>query len=217
MKSTLIRILVFCSFFVRADWITFPVNLTIPDNDELGLVQTQTISGLPPILQSLEVRLRITGDPAAWNGDFYATLGTGQGGFAVLLNRVGRTGDAFFGYSDNGFDITFTAAAPDIHLYQDHSPSFDAQGRLLGAWSPDGRNVDPDFVLDTSPRTAGLESFTGINPNANWTLFIADLAEGGQGILESWSLDIVAIPEPGAVWLCLILLATAFGMRRRFF
>src|ERR1035441_9753813 len=37
-----------------------------------------------------------------------------------------------------------------------------------------------------------------LNPNGNWTLFLADLSDGGgQSQLTGLSMDITAVPEPG--------------------
>jgi hypothetical protein len=134
-------------------------------------------------------------------------------GFAVLLNRVGRTSGQPLGYGNNGFDITFSLAGNDLHLYQNYTPSYDGSGRLIGDWGADARNVDPSNVLDTDLRTAGLDSFNGVNPNGNWTLFVADLNLNGNARLEQWALNITVIPEPAT--LGLLVLGMLFLLRRR--
>ena len=59
-----------------------------------------------------------TGD-GAFNGDYYAELVNGAGGFAVLLNRAGVSSANSFGYGDNGFNVTLNdTAAQDIHFCQ---------------------------------------------------------------------------------------------------
>ena len=35
-----------------------------------------------------------------------------------------------------------------------------------------------------------------MNPNGTWTIFFADLSSGETSTLNSWSLDITAVPEP---------------------
>ncbi len=90
----------------------------------------------------------------------------------------------------------------DVHLYQNYSPDFNAQYLLTGSWGADGRNVDPDIVLDTDSRTAGLDTFNGLNPNGNWTLFVADLNQNGRASVVSWGLNVSAsIPEPATALL----------------
>ncbi len=210
--------LILCSTVLSAcgEWVYFDVNQGVPDNTPSGMQNTQSLTGLDPMVDSLQVYLRMSASPDAFNGDYYVTLIGPNGGFSVLLNRVGRTLSAPLGYGDNGFDITFSVGAPDAHLYQNSSPEFDGQFRLTGTWDADGRNVDPDLVLDTDSRTAGLDVFNGLNPNGNWTLFIADMNQYGTVTLDSWGLNVTAIPEP-ATALILALGGAVIGLYRRFF
>lgn len=174
------------------------INADIPDANLSGLGNAQTVTSAEHSIQSLTVTLDIQGTGGgAFNGDYYAYLTHGSG-FAVLLNRSGRTSGDASGYADNGYNsVTFAdgAANGEIHLYQNTlAPS--GNGALTGTWAPDGRNVNPTTVLDTTGRTATLSSFAGVDPNGTWTLFIADLGGGGTGRLASWSLSITAVPEP---------------------
>ena len=207
-------LIVCCALTGRAEVVTWTVNQAISDNNAMGLQNTQTLSGYTDVIGSLEVRLTLTGDPLAYNGDFFVSLQCGNGGYAVLLNRVGRTGTDPLGYSQNGFDLTFRLFASDVHLYQAFSPSYDTEGRLTGTWGADGRNVDPDSVLDVDLRTADLNRFFGIDPNGDWTLFVADMNGNGTATLDSWGLDITPIPEPGTLGL-LVLGALALRRRRK--
>ena len=214
MKKIVMLILLLAGM-ARADWEDFAVNQVIPDNDETGFQDTQTLSGYGNLLQSLEVRLRFSSAPAdfAYNGDYYVTL-QHDSGFAVLLNRVGRTAGNSLGYDNTGFDLTFTLAGNDVHLYQNYAPSYDGEGRLTGNWGVDGRNVDPSAVLDTDAQTATLSSFTGVNPNGNWTIFVADVNLNGRATFDSWGLNVTTIPEP-ATW-GLLALGGMLLLRRRF-
>ena len=212
IMKTLILLLTAGALSVSAAKNTFTVNAVIPDDDPNGLQNTQTISGYDPILTDIAVSLKISalnpGTDYAYNGDFFATL-LHESGYAVLLNRVGVTSDNAFGYSDSGLDITFTLTGSDIHAYRDQSYSTGSNGELLGNWGVDGRNVDPDSVDNTDPRTAMLDSFAGLNPNGEWTLFVADVYGGNAaGKLDSWSLDLQAVPEPSGA--ALIGVAAAF-------
>ena len=182
-----------------AELITYSVNQSIPDGDPTGLQNTQTISGYAEVLESITVTLKLTGDPAAFGGDFYVSLQSENGGFSVLLNRVGKTAGDAQGYSMNGFDLTFVSGADDIHKAENYTPVYDGSGRLTGTWGADGRNVDPDLVVDTDERTALLDDFAGINPNGDWTLFVADMDGSGTAKLESWGLNIEAVPEPATM------------------
>jgi subtilisin-like proprotein convertase family protein len=41
-----------------------------------------------------------------------------------------------------------------------------------------------------------LSSFNGMDPNGQWTLFIADTSAGGEGTLVNWGMQITTVPEP---------------------
>jgi len=177
---------------------SYSVGLAIPDNDPTGLAVTESFSA-PGIfsISQLTVSLNITGGA---NGDFYAYLQHGSG-VSVLLNRVGRDSGNSIGYANPGMNVTFddTAVNGDIHTYQlTLNPGV---SQLTGTWQPDGRTIDPSLSLTSSPRTAPLSGFNGLDPNGNWTLFVADLDPGGIGTLQSFSLDVTGIPEPRTIWL----------------
>jgi subtilisin-like proprotein convertase family protein len=202
-------ILFWSALSVYGDWIYFDVNQGIPDNDPTGWQNTQTLGGLGSTIDYVQVYLRLTGSPDAFGGDYYVSLISPNGGFSVLLNRVGKTVSNPLGYGDNGFDITFAIGANDVHLYQNYSPEFDAESRLTGVWNADGRNVDPNIVLDTDSRLAGLDVFNGLNPNGNWTVFVADLNQYGTATVDSWGLNVhTVIPEPATA----LLLAIGGGL-----
>lgn len=200
---------------VITDSATYTPNLAIPDNSTTGIADTHNFSTAITTISKVKLSLQIVGTPSsgdAFNGDFYAYLTNGTG-FAILLNRVGRTTSNTFGYSDSGFDVTFndSASAPDIH---DYLLTTDPAGNALtGTWGSDGRNVNPSQSLDTTPRTASLTSFNAQNPNGDWTLFIADLSPTGTGRLASWKLEVSGVvPEPGSA---MLLLLGGFAICRR--
>jgi hypothetical protein len=182
------------------------LNAEIPDGTGTVLVNSQLISTSITSLQELRVTLNISGtEPGGaggYNGDLYAALRFNDT-LAVLINRpgVGVSGADTFGYSDSGFNVTFADSAihGDIHTYRfslfgDHTTSL--SGPLTGTWAPDGRNVDPLFVMDALPRDAMLSVFSGINPNGTWQLLLSDEIPGGISRLDSWSLELVPVPEP---------------------
>lgn len=49
---------------------------------------------------------------------------------------------------------------------------------MTGTWQPDGRTNSPGSVLDSQPPDAFLSSFNGLDPNGDWTLFVADVSGG---------------------------------------
>jgi subtilisin-like proprotein convertase family protein len=184
-------------------------NGLVPDADYSGFADTRTISVTNTVnaISDVRVSLNLSG---GYNGDLYAYLVHGSG-FAVLLNRVGRTSGNLFGYSDAGFNITLSdLATGDIHLYGGNGGL-----PLSGTWQPDGRSISPATVLDTTPRTAFLGSFDGQSANGLWTLFVADYAVGDQSTLVSWGLQVTTIPEPG-IGLLGLLAGAIIGLKARF-
>ena len=199
---------------------SYTPNLPVPDNSIVGVSDSRTLPSSIGSITSLRVTLDITG---GFNGDFYAYLvhNTGAGsGFAILLNRPGRTALNSFGYADSGINVVFQdgAANGDIHNYP--SPVSPPGSQLTGTWQPDGRNVNPNAALDSSARTAFLSSFNGLNASGTWTLLVADVSPVGSGTFLSWGLEItgIAVPEPGSVALLLVgggALALVVARRRR--
>jgi subtilisin-like proprotein convertase family protein len=168
-------------------------SLAIADGSASGVSDVRPLSSAITAIGSLTVFLQISGE---FNGDLYAYL-RHDSGFSILLNRPGRNTGSPSGYGDSGFNIALSDSAPngDIHNYHAvFTP--EAGSPLTGLWQPDGRNVDPSIVLDSTARTATLSSFTGLSASGDWTLFLADLQSGGASTLESWSLQVTAVPEP---------------------
>lgn len=177
----------------------FAVNRAAPDGDASGLTLNENLTGINGIINSLTVSLDISG---GYNGNLYAYLRGPNGGFAVLLNRVGVTEGDAFGYSDTGFDVMFNdSATGNIHLYQDLAYDLNSSGQLAGAWQPDGRAIDPNSspsLFDSTSPTATLNSFNGTAPNGTWTLFLADLSSGAQCTVVDWGVSIATVPEPSS-------------------
>lgn len=187
------------------------VNSSIPDANPTGIESTIHVSDVVGEVFSVKVTLEVSGGS---NGDLYAFLSHGVDGFAVLLNRVGTTDGNLFGYSDAGFNVTFDdAIGPDIHTYGGNGGL-----ALTGTWAVDGRNVNPLTVRNTEPRLAKLQSLEGLDPNGDWTLFIADLAGGGGGsTFVSWGLEISSVPEPSGAALAVGSLLLIGALCRRGF
>lgn len=186
------------------DSFTFSVGLAVPDGDLSGLADTRQLPSGPAPIQSVAVTLQLSplGD-GGFFGDLYATLTRPADGYAVLLNRPGRSTERPFGYSDGGpVQVTLTDSAPaDIHQYRlvlNGDEAMPLNGPLTGLWQPDGRAVDPLEVLDTHPRTATLASFSGAELAGDWILFVADVSTGGEFRLDAWTLEVTYIPEPGS-------------------
>ncbi len=209
------------SFEGRASFITntvtFSVDQAIPDNDLTGFADTHSPIFTVTNMDSIRVHLDISD---GYNGDlfvylFFTNQTQHSSAFTVLLNRPGRTASDDSGYADSGFHVTFDNSAPngDIHNYQTvQNPQ---GGALSGLWQPDARNVHPDIALDTSARSADLSAFHNLDPNGTWTLFLADDSPLGQSILQSWQLEVVAVPEPTITILFAASMLGLFIIRRR--
>lgn len=187
----------------------------IPDGDPNGWQDTRTVTGIPSgsTIADLNVTLSLAG---GFNGDLYGHL-VYSTGFAVLLNRTGRTDGDPAGYADPGFQVTFDDAPGnhDIHLYQTLTPSYGADGQVLGVWQTDARTTYPLTALDTDPRTATLLAFNNLDPNGDWTLFLADVSSGEQCTVKSWGLQIEVVPEISPLVPALLLLSGALLRRLR--
>src|SRR6185295_1115210 len=73
-------------------------------------------------------------------------------------------------------------------------------GPLTGTWAVDGRATNPTNTLDTDVRSEFLSSFNSLNPNGQWTLFLADMEGGDQSSLVDWGLQLCGIfPTPVAI------------------
>ncbi len=131
-------------------------------------------------IQSVSVTLNISG---GYNGDSYVYLSHGSG-FAVLLNRVGANAPGEDGYSAAGFNnITLAMSGTDIHTVP--APTTGS------TYASDGR---ADYTSNTRNNT--LNVLSGANPNGDWTLYFGDEASLNTATLNSWSVDIQAVPEP---------------------
>lgn len=185
---------------------TINVSTAIPDNDDVGLTSSQTVAttGITQIEQ-VTVTINLSG---GWNGDLYAHL-VHESGFSVLLNRAGRNLANPDGAGSSGMEITFD----DAVLLDIHTAIPMSGGSVSGTFQPDGRTTDPFDVLSSDSRPAMLSSFTSLNANGTWTLFIADQSAGETSTLQSWSVTITGVPEPST--LLLSGLAIPFLLRRR--
>jgi hypothetical protein len=173
-------------------------NNTILDGNLNGWASAQTLTGFGATsIVDVSLKLNVSG---GYNGDLYAYLSYGNV-LVPLLNRVGvgaSGNETAYGYGDQGFNVTFTSSGSDIHTYRPSGTI--VGGQLTGTWAADGRNIDPlssPSAFDSATRTS-LALYNGMTTiNGAWTLFIADVSPGGGNeTVNSWELDITAVPEP---------------------
>jgi len=184
---------------------TYIINTSVPDNSGIGISNTQQVSTEITSISEVSIQVTMSG---GWSGDIYAYITHGSG-FAVLLNRPGRSLIEPAGSGTIDLSVILAdSAATDIHT------GIPASGSLSGIYQPDARAIDPDNSLDTTPRTAFLSSFNGLDPNGNWTLYVADVATGDTMTVANWSLTISGVPEP-ATGLLASLGASLYCVRRK--
>jgi subtilisin-like proprotein convertase family protein len=182
---------------------TFIIGTQVPDNSPIGLSESRHISSSITSISEVNVQIVLSG---GWAGDLYAYLTHGSG-FTVLLNRPGRSLADVAGSGVSALTASFSDSySGDIHT------TLPASGAVNGFFQPDGREIDPDNSLDTSPRTAMLSSFIGLDASGDWTLYVADVSSGDTMTLASWSLTITGVPEPATATL---VAAGALGLLRR--
>lgn len=148
------------------------LGLAITDGNPTGISSQLTISGENFSLSSLTVTLNISG---GYNGDLYGYLSY-KGTLVTLLNRVGTGGGDVFGYATSGFNNVTLAdgSASNIHGV-----------------------ATPGSGISYTPDDGSLASLNGTDPNGTWTLFFADMSGGGgTSVLNGWSLNVTAVPEP---------------------
>jgi subtilisin-like proprotein convertase family protein len=203
--------------------LTTTVNQTVPDGSLSGLASSVNFSSAATALADLTVSISLSPGPGGgFAGDLYATLVHG-GESIVLLNRPGRNTDRRSGYGDGvDLNVTFSlAASDDIHRYREvlnGSPAVPLNSPLTGVWQPDGRTASPLSVVNASARNPDLSLFDGTAPGGLWTLFIADVSNGGIYQLNEWSIEFTAltpVPEPAATAVVFAAVAVAAGFWSR--
>jgi len=159
------------------------IDLGIPDGNPTGISSGINVSGVAPVLTDVTVTINVSG---GFNGDLVCYLSYGSSS-VTLLNRIGSTTGNPFGSGTAGFtSFTFSdTGATGLHSLTGISTAVGSAISGYGAYQPDGASLDT--------------TFGGVNGNGTWTIFFADMAGGGgsgPSTLNSWSLDITAVPEP---------------------
>ena len=152
----------------------YPIG-AIPDGSPAGVSFVGTYDGAPvgSTVSSLTVSLNISG---GFNGDLYAYLVSPNGTLVMLMNQPGLSLNGI-GASGAGMNITLQDGLSDHGSIQDVTSS--------------------SFMTGSYNAAGSLANFNGSPADGNWTLFFADLSNGGgTSLVEGWSLNITAVPEP---------------------
>jgi len=152
----------------------YPIG-AIPDGSPAGVSFVGTYDAAPAgsSVSSLTVSLNISG---GFNGDLYAYLVSPNGTLVMLMNQPGSSGNGI-GASGAGMNITLQDGLSDHGSIQEVTSS--------------------SFLTGSYNAAGSLVNFNGSQADGNWTLFFADLANGGgTSLVEGWSLNITAVPEP---------------------
>ncbi len=173
------------------------INIAIPDGNPVGVSFSETVSDIPggSTVSGLTVDLSVSG---GYNGYLYAYLVAPNGMLVMLLNQPGATISNPFGYGGSGLNVTLSDTA---------------------AGSIQTTPETPGAVFSGTFQAAGtLGAVSGSAADGTWTLYFADVAAGGgQPILNGWSLNITAVPEPTSLALMIFGAGlVGFGIIRYF-
>ncbi len=172
---------------------TFSPGTAVPDGSPVGIADSETFNMDPnsgDTVGALTLNLNITG---GYDANLYAYVVAPNGTMTVLLNQPGVTPGTPFGNPGSGMNITFSDGGPAITASSDLSGgTYAAAGSLSGL---DGSAAD-----------------------GTWTLFLADLTSGGgTSVLNSWTLNITAAPEPTSLAIFLVATLSCLAVRCRRF
>lgn len=164
-------------------------NQAIPQGDPTGLTVTLSVSDIPSgeVVSDLTVTLNISG---GYNGGLSAYLQAPNGSEVTLLAQPGVTGENPFGAPGSGFDLVLSdAGSSSIQT------ASEAAGEVFGSGS--------GSIYQAAGSLSGVN---GSPADGTYTLFFADMASGGGSpTLDSFSLDVTAVPEPVAPALAVFL------------
>ena len=158
------------------------LNVSIPDDDNIGVTNTQVVSGVPGSSLGVDIQLKrvcfnIT---HTWVGDLVVVLTAPNGVSIPLTDRPGYPNDPF-GCDGNNLDVCVTGGTGNPMESQcNNNPA------ISGIWTA----VDPDDLNKIN--------VVGGSPNGTWDLKVYDLSLGDTGTVVSWSL--IFDNGPSAMW-----------------
>ena len=169
---------------------------TIPEGNPTGISFSPTISSAPAgsTVSDVTVGLNISG---GYNGDLVAYLQAPNG---ITVPLIDLPGPAPFGAPGAGFNVVLSDGS-----YPSIQTATETSGTVFGSGSGSLYNA-----------AGSLSTLHGSAVNGTWTLLFANLGSGGGSpTLNSFSLDILAVPEPANVALAIFgVVMAAIGIAR---
>lgn len=167
----------FAQTFNGQGGLPFPPTGTTGQTSSIATVSGVGIIGGCNILDNVTIDLNHT-----WTGDIALFIIAPDGTWLELSSGNGLTGD--------NYKITkFTDAAP-INIVSGSPPyngDFNAEGRQNTNY------LAPPYNNGPAPGTFTFENtFTGVNADGDWTLFLNDWVGGDLGFLNEWSITFTA-------------------------
>lgn len=141
----------------------------------------------------------------------FAASGLTVGDITVSINLSGGYNGDIYAYLSHGSQISYLLNGPSAGLSGSSMNITFVEGTGSPIPTTSSANLTGNYTADTD-----LVTFNSTAPNGNWTLFFADLNAGDTSTLNSFSIDITAVPEPVNVALGIFtgLAAFGWGLRR---
>src|SRR5262249_27679506 len=137
-----------------------PITISATDGSTAPYPSLISITGADSVVGKVSVSLH--GLRHTWPDDLDVLLVSPQGRSVMLLSQAGGGNDV------TNLDLTFEDGAGSV--LPDEAPL------VSGTWRPSnyGTNTIMPAPAPAPPYGSALSSFSGINPNGTWQLFIAD-------------------------------------------
>jgi subtilisin-like proprotein convertase family protein len=142
----------------------------------------------------------------------FAASGLTVGNITVSINLSGGYNGDIYAYLSHGSQISTLLNGPSPGLSGSAMNLTFVEGTGSPIPTTSSANLSGNYTAYTD-----LATFNNTAPNGNWTLFFADLSPGDTSTLNSFSIDITAVPEPVNVALVIFggLLAVWSAVRWR--
>jgi subtilisin-like proprotein convertase family protein len=164
--------------------------LPVPPSGSQGITQSPcSVSGIGVLggcsqIASVSIDINHT-----WTGDVGILLVAPNGVFIDLTSSNG-------GAADNWTNCTFSDNTANPFITSGFPP-------YSGTWRPEGRATTLNFPYSNANplgTATFLNTFTGVNADGQWTLYVNDFVSGDIGVINSWSITFVNLGTPPAAF-----------------